>query len=354
MRQTVEFHDGEEWNCAVAKLNFDHVLAKPLTYPDWHGWYGLPTAVKEWKCNGDFEFVVTTADKYYPFLQELTFIRPLRMLSPAAFANGTDTSPITENSCPAGWGNVTEGGETIQCVGSDGIIGTGPFKFVSRDPAVNEDGDPIDKEVIFARNEKHWQPIPDIETLKVVYYDNPEDVKAALLDGSLDIVWGNGVLQARDIEDLEDVDTLQVFHSGDFQNNVLMLNSGKSPLNDITMRKTVIHAIDKKSFIEKELGNIQRPVDNVFPKNAPYCDVDLTPHWAYDIEKAMLLGCPNNINTEGAEEKGAINDDNRVAVYVGVGLGALGVVFLGAANYYYSRTKRLEADLIEAKNAVSA
>ena len=31
LKQNVKFHDGSDWNCTVAKLNFDHVLAKPLT-----------------------------------------------------------------------------------------------------------------------------------------------------------------------------------------------------------------------------------------------------------------------------------------------------------------------------------
>lgn len=41
LRENVLFHDGAEWNCDVAKLNFDHVLAGALRSPDWHGWYGL-------------------------------------------------------------------------------------------------------------------------------------------------------------------------------------------------------------------------------------------------------------------------------------------------------------------------
>ena len=352
LRQNVEFHDGEAWNCDAAKLNFDHVLAKPLTFPDWHGWYGLPTAIKDWKCNSDFEFVVSTFGKYYPLLQELSFIRPLRMLSPAAFANGATTSPITANSCPAGWGTVTEGGETIECVGSVDISGTGPFKFVSRDPIVNADEENIDLEVVFARNENHWESVPKIETLKIVYYDNPSDVKAALLDGSLDIVWG-GVLQARDIEELEEVETLDVFHSGVMQNNILMLNSGNAPLDDILVRKTVIHAIDKKSFIDKELGDIQRPVDNVFPDNAPYCGVDLTPRWDYDIEKATLLGC----STEQATTESVVSitsDNQNVVVGVSIGLAVLSIIAIGAAVFFLRKTKTLETELHQAKNAVSA
>ena len=48
LRQNVTFHDGTPWDCAAAKLNFDHVLAAPLTTGDYHGWYGLPGAIDGW------------------------------------------------------------------------------------------------------------------------------------------------------------------------------------------------------------------------------------------------------------------------------------------------------------------
>jgi nickel transport system substrate-binding protein len=36
LRTGVKFHDGEDWNCAAAKLNFDHVMAAPLRTGDYH------------------------------------------------------------------------------------------------------------------------------------------------------------------------------------------------------------------------------------------------------------------------------------------------------------------------------
>jgi ABC-type transport system substrate-binding protein len=46
LRQNVTFHDGTAWDCAAAKLNFDHVLAGALR--DTHGWYGIPLVTKKW------------------------------------------------------------------------------------------------------------------------------------------------------------------------------------------------------------------------------------------------------------------------------------------------------------------
>ena len=35
------------------------------------------------------------------------------------------------------------------------------------------------------------------------------------------------------------------------------------------------------------------------PETAPFCDVDLTPKWTYDLEKALFLNCliPSDLST---------------------------------------------------------
>jgi len=349
LRENVYFHDGQPWNCEAAKMNFDHVLAKPLTTPDWHGWYGLPKIISEWTCDGDMEFRVKTISKYYPFLQEMTFIRPLRMLSPGAFAFGNTTDPITANSCHVGWGEISLEGEVVTCAGISAISGTGPFAFSSRSTSTTKDGDEVDDEVTFVGNKNYWAGAPSIETLKIVRYESSEDVKVALMDGSLDIVWGSGVLQAQDLDDLEDEKDLSIFHSGVIQNVIMLLNTGKAPLDDIVVRKTIIHAIDKKAIIDKELGNVQRPVDTVFPFDSPYCDVDLTPRWDYDIEKALLLSCASS---EIAPSKS--KDDNSLAVGLGLGLGLVSIVCVSVAFFYYGESKKYEVELERAKKGVQA
>ena len=121
-------------------------MAEPLRGPWWHGWYGLPGAIANYTCDGE-DFVLRANAPYYPLLQELTYIRPLRILSPNAFVDGIDTSPIYNNSCPTGWGTATctDGGYvasddcvSITCAGILYPSGTGPFKFVAR--TTNSDG----------------------------------------------------------------------------------------------------------------------------------------------------------------------------------------------------------------------
>lgn len=357
LRPNVTFHDGAPWNCDAAKLNFDHVLADPLTTADYHGWYGTPGMISSWTCASNLEFVVTLKEKYYTFLQELTYIRPLRMLSPTAFVgNG---SSVNENSCHVGWGNVTTEKSSVTCKGITNVSGTGPFVFASRTSSSSVDD--ADDEVVFVRNEKHWGAVGAIERLVIVRYDTPADVVAALRNGSLDTVWGAGVLTAQDLKDLSDEPNFSVFHTDDVQNTIILLNSGKAPLDDITIRKALIHSVNKVDIIEKELGGFERPVDNVFPLDAPYCDLDLTPRWDYDFEKAILLNCNNSTEDEssGSESSSTGNessssDDSNLALILGLVLGAVCAFLIFITVLYYNRSLKAENALAELRREEKA
>merc|ERR1711924_450224 len=96
-----------------------------------------------------------------------------------------------------------------------------------------------------------------------------------------------------------------------------IFNTAQAPTDDINTRKMMIHAVNKADIIEKELAGLDEPVDSLFPKAAPYCGIDLTPRWDYDIEKAELL-CSGETEFDVQDEfpDGAI-----------VGLASLGMLF---------------------------
>ena len=290
LRENVVFHDGAAWNCSVAKLNFDHVFAPPLREPGWHGWYNLPKYLSDWYCDDEMTFVLESETAYYPLLQELTYIRPLVMLSPLGFVNGLDTSPETDNSCRVSWGTIvsSDNSSTITCAGTVAISGTGPFKFVSR--KINATTG-FDDEVIFARNDDYWGGTPDIEQVTVVRYTDPAVVKEDLLNGDLDMVLGSGVLEPSDVEDirLNYDETFEVLHTTPLQNTLAIFNAAKPPTDNIDIRKIIVHAVNKGTIIKEHLGNAEEPASELFPLTAPYCDVYLTPRFDYDYEKAVLV-----------------------------------------------------------------
>ncbi|CAE7342084.1 nikA [Symbiodinium sp. CCMP2592] len=338
LAQNVKFHDGSDWNCTVAKLNFDHVLAKPLTSGDEHGWYDLPAQIVSWSCAGDYEFVLSTKDKYYPLLQELTYIRPLRMLSPAMFASGLTTDPTTENSCYSPGRVVTNFGETITCAGTRGASGTGPFKFVE----TLSNGD-----VRFDRHSEYSGGEPKIERIILKKYDSHSEVMAALLDGSLDAVMGAGVLEPEDFHTLHTTHAFrfQMFLGPPIMNRVIIMNAAKAPTDNLNLRKTIMHAVNKAEIIDKELFGMAAPVDALFPKNLPYCDVDLTPRWDYDREKAELLWC-----SAAAEESGGNVTVTVLVIVIVVAVVAVAVV----AFFLFKLGKKQGADeqkLLHAKAA---
>ena len=345
LREGVKFHDGADWNCDVAKLNFDHILAKPLAQSK-HGWYGVGTNTEDWFCNNDMEFVMRTNLKHEAYLHELTLIRPTRMMSPNAFVQvGNTTDSFKANSCHLDWGTVNGADvqEEVKCAGIKSISGTGPFKYGSK-----EEADGLTTRVVFEANKNYWGGAPDIERLEVVRYATSDQVKKALLDGELDVVWGAGVLSNSDIVEIDNdpalSEKIQVGYSGALQNGMLILNTGKAPFDDINVRKTVIHAINKAALVEKELPG-EKVADNVFPITAPYCDVDLTPRWDYDFEKAVLLSCDGSSGNFAQSAEGGSGTNSSLAIGLGLGLGVPCVLALIAAFVLYNRNKSLKAEL---------
>jgi nickel transport system substrate-binding protein len=306
LRSGVKFHDGTDFNCAAAKLNFDHVFAEPLRSPDWHGWYHLPTIFTGVTCDANEKLVMTTSEAYGNLFLELSFYRPMVMLAPSAFVN---QDPVQGNSCPAAWGDVgcTAPCVTITCAGmkDDQPIGTGPFKFVSRTRDTtttgctatstkdSRDGDYCDSEVVFAAHTTYWGGAPDIETLKVVSGGaDGAAVAAALTAGTIDAVIGGRVLLPADLRTFEVNKNFNVVFTTVLYNSMVLINSGKAPTDDIELRRAIIHAVNKGAMIKKDIGSdLAKAADRMFPVTTPYCDVELTPRWDYDFEKSKMLNC---------------------------------------------------------------
>uniref|UniRef100_A0ACD5GZP1 ABC transporter substrate-binding protein n=1 Tax=Desertifilum tharense IPPAS B-1220 TaxID=1781255 RepID=A0ACD5GZP1_9CYAN len=103
LRQGVQFSDGEPFNAEAAKLNFDQVLANTGA----HEWLELIQQIDRVEAEGDYTLRLYLKNPYYPALQELALIRPVRFLSPAAFPDsGTTADGIKQ---PIGTGTVGVG-----------------------------------------------------------------------------------------------------------------------------------------------------------------------------------------------------------------------------------------------------
>lgn len=333
LRSGVTFHDGAQFTCASIKMTFDHVLEPPLNGGGWHGWYLLPANLESWECQGEV-FVAKTSQVYYPFLQELSFIRPLRILSPNCYANGASSSPVTSNSCPTGWdGDISE----LTCAGVQCVAGTGPWKYTGQ--TLTSDGHV--EQMRFTKHEDWWGNRGDVTELILKGFKSAADAKQALLAGELDMVVGGGALtplQVREFEQTHSAD-FQVLHGPPLMNTIIVMNAAKAPTNDIKLRKLIMHAVNKAAIVDTELAGSSIVADSLFAKDMPYCNIDLTPRWDYDIEKAQLLNCPSvvtDFNLGGSDEKSGSSDP--LIVVLGIVGGIVCLAIIGVACFYVGRT----------------
>ncbi|GMH66194.1 hypothetical protein TrST_g11459 [Triparma strigata] len=346
LRQGVKFHDDADWDCSVAKLNLDHVFAAPLTTPDWHGWYGLPDKLESWSCASPYVLEMIATDSYYPLLQELSYIRPLRMLSPNMFVGGASSDSLTQNSCPTGWESATLGNVTVTCAGVTGIAGTGRWEYLNT--VMDPSGEQTDT-VTFQRFNDHWDSYggtDGVEFVELVYYPSQEAVKAALDNNDLDAVIGAGVLDPEAVREFKGRTDFTVSMSEPLQNRIVVFNTAKAPTDELQNRKVMIHAVDKAAIIQKELAGLDEPVDSLFPKTAPYSDVDLTPKWDYDFEKATLLNCPK------PEESYSLPTGAIVAIAVSASAVIALAMFVGYMRYKERLGKPVFKSLIDDKAEV--
>lgn len=89
------------------------------------------------------------------------------------------------------------------------------------------------------------------------------------------------------------------------------------------------------------MQGLQQAVDNNFPLEAPYCDVDLTPKWDYDFEKAVLLSCGGTSQSFATSE----GDDKALALGLGLGLGLAITVLAIVALVLYRKSQNLESEI---------
>ena len=74
-----------------------------------------------------------------------------------------------------------------------------------------------------------------------------------------------------------------------------------------------LHLIFLLSLLMKKIKKMEEKEENLFPKTAPNCDVDLTPHWDYDLEKAKFINCPVVTAPKGTAAAATDDDDSTVA-----------------------------------------
>jgi peptide/nickel transport system substrate-binding protein len=157
-------------------------------------------------------------------------------------------------------------------------IGTGPFKFE-------------DWKKGSAVTLTKWDGFRDAKSIKLkrvtfrIINDTAAQV-AALLAGDVDGMPRFGALQS--LKQFEADKRFTVEFGSTAGKGIMTINNKRKPFDDVRVRRALMHAIDRKAFIDGVLEGLAKPIGSHFaPTDAGY--VDLTGLYPYDPEKAKAL-----------------------------------------------------------------
>lgn len=157
-------------------------------------------------------------------------------------------------------------------------IGTGPFQFDSWSK-----GNSVTLTA--------WPGYRDPKAIKIKrvtfrFINDPAARVAALLAGDIDGVPRLDAPQA--VKQLQADKRFVVEIGSTAGKGIMTINNKRKPFDDVRVRRALMHAIDRKAFIDGVLEGLGKPIGSHFaPTDAGY--VDLTGVYPYDPEKAKAL-----------------------------------------------------------------
>jgi len=261
LREGVKFHDGTEMTADDVVFTFERVINEnAIEYPEPHTSprKGLIAPLESIEKTGDYTVTMHFTGPWPPAMQLLVH----QQIVPKAY---------------------------IEEVGTDGFIanpiGTGPFKFVSTQPGLEE--------VVLERFDDYYGGSPDLAPVEpacvsqVVFRVIPEASTrvSALLAGEVDII--TNVPQDL-IPNLESNENVQVQTAGGTQPKWLELNVNMAPFDDVNVRRALNYAVDKDLIIEQIYGGRAVALPGALSPYNNFVNESLSPY-PYDAATAADL-----------------------------------------------------------------
>lgn len=253
LRKDVKFSDGTSFNADIVKKNFDTILNNVAL----HSWLGFITKIERTEVIDENTFKLTLTEPYYPTIQELAVVRPVRFLGEAGFPEDGDTSK-----------GVVE------------PIGTGPWVLEEYK---------TDEYAIFKRNENYWGELPKEEKIQVKVIPDAETRVLTFEKGELDLIYGEGVINLDAFKQLESTGDYETSISEPVATRQLVINSTKEQLSDERVRKALHYGFNKEALVEGITSGYEEKADYILPTNFPYTKEIDANVIDYDVEKAKSL-----------------------------------------------------------------
>ena len=258
LRQGVRFHDGTPFNADAVKFNFDRFLDKDApqfsetayAYMDFIRMIG---DIKSVDVIDDVTVKITLNGPNYEFLRTgMEDCPQMYIISPTA----------------------------IETHGNEGIplnpIGTGPFKFVERDPTVS---------TTLERNEDYWGDNAKVDRLIFRILEDPATRVNALLAGEVHAIqdppWD-------EIESIVEEGFVLTTNENAPTIWYLSFNMRHPMMQDPRLRQAINYAINKEGIAEQILHGFGKPAHGMLNAGTYAYDPDFV-SYTYDPDKAREL-----------------------------------------------------------------
>lgn len=218
----------------------------------------------------------------------------------------TDIANIPIMSHVAAAGDAPEGRTTQELNRGDGLIGTGPYRFVSWQSG---------SELVLERNDHYWGETPIWDHVVYQPMTNPAARAAALLAGDIDMMEDPPTADLpnfRANEALtvaEGLGTRVIYLAMDQQNvpSPGITETQENPLMDIRVREALSLAIDRQAIVDRVMSGVATPAGDLIPgtmfgavpgrASAPAADPararELLAEAGYPDGFDIVLGTPN-------------------------------------------------------------
>lgn len=261
LRQDVTFHDGTPMTADDVVYTFDRIIQEnKIEYPDPHTSprKGLIAPLVSVEKKDDYTMIMNFSGPWPPAMQLIVH----QQIVPMGYLEQAGTKGFIENP-----------------------IGTGPFKFVSAQPGLEE--------VVMERYDGYYGGAPDQPPVGpacvqgAIFRVIPEASTrvAALLAGEVDIIQG---VPAELIDTLSQTPGIQVKSAVGTQPKWVELNVNKAPFDDVRVRQALNYAVDKDLIIEEIYGGRGVALPGPLSPFNNFVNKSLSPY-PYDPEKAAEL-----------------------------------------------------------------
>ncbi|WP_033543504.1 glutathione ABC transporter substrate-binding protein [Planococcus sp. CAU13] len=227
LQEGVTFHDGEEFNAEVVKMNLDRVRDEAVASPR----YFLYEMITSVDVVSDYEVEITTEYPFAPLLAHLSH-NGGGMISPASIE--ADYAAMESGSDP---------GSVI----SEGPVGTGFFKFDSWNAG---------SEIKLVKNEEYWGEPVKVDSVAFRVVPDSQVRAADLETGNVHII---DPVQPNEVDRINNSGVASVMQTASSSLAYLGFNTEKEPFNNPLVRQAISLAVDREAIISGVYENYGIP-----------------------------------------------------------------------------------------------